>query len=85
MLYPSYPHFPYTPGEGIPGGGVIRKETGADQHFEWTAWVYGAPLMISHFYWAMGENVEPRWNSGDRCYRVVIKGDPPLEVRLMGG
>jgi 2,4-diaminopentanoate dehydrogenase len=76
---------PYTLGEGIPGGGVIRKGTVAGQHFEWTAWVDGAPFMIYHFYWAMGENVEPKWNTGDSCYRVVIKGDPSLEVRLMGG
>jgi 2,4-diaminopentanoate dehydrogenase len=76
---------PYTLGEGIPGGGVIRKGTVAGQHFEWTAWVDGAPFMIYHFYWALGENVEPKWNTGDSCYRVEIKGDPSLEVRLMGG
>ena len=76
---------PYTLGEGILGGGVIRKGTVAGQHFEWTAWVDGVPLMVYHFYWAMGEHVEPKWNTGDSCYRVVIKGNPPLEVRLMGG
>jgi hypothetical protein len=26
-----------------------------------------------------------RWDNGDSCYRVVVHGDPPLEVRLMGG
>jgi len=76
---------PYSLGEGLPISGVIRKGTVAGQHYEWTAWVDGAPFMIYHFYWAMGEDVEPRWNTGDSCYRVVIKGDPPLEVRLMGG
>ena len=76
---------PYSLGEGLPISGVIRKGTVAGQHYEWTAWVDGAPFMVYHFYWAMGENVEPRWNTGDSCYRVVIKGDPPLEVRLMGG
>jgi 2,4-diaminopentanoate dehydrogenase len=64
--------------------GVIRKGTVAGQHFEWTAWADGAPLMVYHFYWTMGENVEPRWDNGDSHYRVAIKGDPPLEVRLMG-
>lgn len=75
---------PYTLGPGIPGG-VIRTGTVAGQHFEWTAWVDGRPFMIFHFYWAMGENVDPLWNTGDSCYKVVIKGDPPLEMRLMGG
>jgi hypothetical protein len=75
---------PYTVGEGHPGG-IIRKGTVAGQHFEWTAWVDGVPFMIYHFYWTMGDNVDPKWESGDSCYRVVIQGDPPLEVRLMGG
>lgn len=65
--------------------GIIREGTVAGQHFEWTAWVDGAPFMIYHFYWTMGEHVEPRWNTGDSCYKVVISGNPPLEVRLMGG
>jgi hypothetical protein len=65
--------------------GVIRKGTVAGQHFEWTAWADGAPLMVYHFYWTMGDDIEPRWDNGDSCYRVVIHGDPPLEVRLMGG
>jgi 2,4-diaminopentanoate dehydrogenase len=76
---------PYTLGEGIPGGGIIRAGTVAGQHFEWTAWVDGKPLMVYHFYWIMGDHVEPKWVSGESCYKVVIKGDPPLEVRLMGG
>jgi 2,4-diaminopentanoate dehydrogenase len=76
---------PYTLGEGIPGGGVIRKGTVAGQHFEWTAWVDGAPFMVYHFYWTMGEHVEPKWDTGESCYRVVMHGNPPLEVRVMGG
>ncbi|WP_373080396.1 hypothetical protein [Zhongshania sp.] len=76
---------PYTLGEGIPGGGIIRTGTVAGQHFEWTAWVDGAPFMIYHFYWVMGEDVEPKWNSGDSCYLVQMHGNPPLEVRVMGG
>jgi 2,4-diaminopentanoate dehydrogenase len=75
---------PYTVGEGHPGG-IIRKGTVAGQHFEWTAWVDGAPFMVYHFYWVMGDNVEPKWDNGDSCYRVVMHGNPPLEVRLMGG
>ena len=76
---------PYTLGEGIPGGGIIRKGTVAGQHFEWTAWVEGKPFLIYHFYWTMGYDMEPRWDNGDSHYRVVIHGNPPLEVRLMGG
>jgi hypothetical protein len=78
---------PYTLGEGHPGGGVIRKGTVAGQHFEWTAWVDGAPFMVYHFYWVMGDgsDVEPRWENGESCYRVVMHGNPPLEVRVMGG
>ncbi|MDB6106504.1 MAG: dihydrodipicolinate reductase, partial [Gammaproteobacteria bacterium] len=75
---------PYSVGEGHPGG-VIRKGTVAGQHFEWTAWVDGAPFMIYHFYWTMGDDVEPKWDNGDSCYRVVMHGNPPLEVRVMGG
>jgi hypothetical protein len=76
---------PYTLGEGIPGGGIIRKGTVAGQHFEWTAWVDGAPFMVYHFYWVMGDDVEPKWNNIDGGYRVVMHGNPPLEVRVMGG
>lgn len=65
-------------------GGVIRAGTVAGQHFEWTAWSGGAPLITYHFYWTMGENVAPRWDFGDSKYRVVIDGDPPLELHLMG-
>lgn len=73
---------PYTLGEGRTGGGIIKKGTVAGQHYEWTAWVEGKPLITYHFYWTMGENVEPQWDIDSR-YQVVIDGDPPLEVRLM--
>jgi 2,4-diaminopentanoate dehydrogenase len=76
---------PYTLGEGIAGGGVIREGTVGGQHFEWTAWVDGKPFMIYHFYWVMGEHVEPQWLTGESCYKVAIHGDPPLEMHLMGG
>ncbi len=73
---------PYTLGEGRSGGGVIRKGTVGGQHYEWTAWADGAPLIIYHFYWSMGADIEPRWDIDSR-YQVVIEGDPPLEARLM--
>ncbi len=72
---------PYTVGEGHPGG-VIREGTVAGQHYEWTAWSNGSPLITYHFYWTMGDHVEPKWDNDSR-YQVVIEGDPPLEVRLM--
>jgi hypothetical protein len=65
-------------------GGIIRAGTVAGQHFEWTAWSDGAPLIVYHFYWTMGDDIEPRWENGDSQYRVVIEGDPPLELSLMG-
>lgn len=73
---------PYTLGDGYTGGGVIRKGTVGGQHYEWTAWVDGTPLITYHFYWSMGPDIEPQWDIDSR-YQVVIEGDPPLEVRLM--
>ena len=32
----------------------------------------------------MGQHLDPLWDNGDSCYRVRIKGDPPLEPKLMG-
>lgn len=65
--------------------GVVKKGMVAGQHYEWTAWVEGAPLIVYHFYWQLGEDLEPLWEVGEARYRVVIKGDPPLECHLMGG
>jgi len=73
---------PYSLGIGLPVSGTIREGTVAGQHYEWTAWADGKPLITYHFYWTMGEHVEPRWDIDSR-YQVVIEGDPPLEVRLM--
>lgn len=73
---------PYSLGIGLPISGTVRKGTVAGQHYEWTAWVEEKPLITYHFYWTMGEHVEPRWDIDSR-YQVVIEGDPPLEVRLM--
>ncbi len=73
---------PYTVGEGHPGG-VIREGTVGGQHYEWTGWSEGKPLITYHFYWSMGEHIEPQWDLDNR-YQVTIDGDPPMEVRLMG-
>jgi hypothetical protein len=75
---------PYALGQGLPETGLIKQGTVAGQHFEWTAWAGGVPLVVYHFYWVMGEHVEPQWLTHESCYKVVIHGDPPLEVRLMG-
>lgn len=72
---------PYTVGPEHPGG-TIRKGTVAGQHYEWTGWCEGSPLITYHFYWSMGDDVDPKWDNDSR-YQVVIEGDPPLEVRLM--
>ncbi len=76
---------PYSLGVGLPDSGVIRKGTVGGQHYEWTAWADGKPLMVYHFYWMMGQNLDPLWHTGESCYKVAIQGDPPLEVLLMGG
>lgn len=65
--------------------GVIRAGTVGGQHYEWTAWVDGKPFMTYRTIWTMGEHVEPRWDTSESCYRIVIEGDPPLEMKLMGG
>jgi hypothetical protein len=64
--------------------GVVKKGMVGGQHYEWTAWVEGAPLIVYHFYWQLGEDLDPLWEQGEARYRVVIKGDPPLECHLMG-
>lgn len=64
--------------------GEVKAGTVGGQHYEWTAWSEGAPLIVYHFYWQLGRDIEPRWEDGeDDCYRVRIKGEPPLEVKLM--
>lgn len=67
-------------------GGVIRAGTVAGQHYEWSAWTDGAPLITYHCFWTMGhEDIEPKWNCGNSGYRVEIEGDPPLKLTLSGG
>jgi len=65
--------------------GEVKQGTVGGQHYEWTAWCEGAPLVVYHFYWQLGEDLDPLWEQGEARYRVVIKGDPPMEVNLMGG
>ena len=72
---------PYSLGVGLPNTGVVRKGTVGGQHFEWTGWADGKPLIVYHFYWSMGADIEPRWDIDSR-YQVLIEGDPAIEVRL---
>jgi hypothetical protein len=63
--------------------GVVKAGTVAGQHYEWTAWSGGRPLITYHCFWIMGdEHVTPKWACGDSGYRVVIEGDPPMEVSM---
>jgi 2,4-diaminopentanoate dehydrogenase len=64
--------------------GVVKQGTVGGQHYEWTAWSEGAPLVVYHFYWQLGEDLDPLWEQGESRYRVRILGDPGLEVSLMG-
>lgn len=64
--------------------GVVKAGMVGGQHYEWTAWVEGAPLIVYRFYWQLGEDIDPLWEAGEARYRIVIKGDPGLEVSLMG-
>lgn len=64
-------------------GGTVRKGTVAGQHYEWTAWSQGRPLMTYHCFWVMGhEKLEPKWDCGDSGYRVRFEGNPPMEVAM---
>jgi hypothetical protein len=63
-------------------GGIIKAGTVAGQHWEWTAWVEGKPLVVFHLYYFVGEDTEPSWNLGDSRHRILIKGDPPIEMTL---
>jgi 2,4-diaminopentanoate dehydrogenase len=65
--------------------GLVRQGTVGGQHYEWTAWCEGAPLIVYHFYWQLGKDLDPLWEQGEDRYRIRIHGDPPLECSLMGG
>lgn len=64
--------------------GEVKAGTVGGQHYEWTAWADGAPFIVYHFYWQLGEDIEPLWEKGEAMYRIRIHGDYPLECQLMG-
>ncbi|MCB2060750.1 MAG: hypothetical protein R3E09_05050 [Novosphingobium sp.] len=64
-------------------GGVIRAGTVAGQHWEWTAWADGAPLITYHLYYILGNDMEPAWNLGESRHRILVEGNPSLELNLM--
>lgn len=55
--------------------GLVKAGTCGGQHYEWTAWSGGKPLIVYHFYWQLGTEIEPRWEEGEAKYRVRIHGD----------
>ena len=65
-------------------GGVVRKGTVAGQHYEWTGWSEGKPVIVYHCFWKMGEAYEPQWDCGHSGYRVRIEGHPALNLTLSG-
>jgi hypothetical protein len=73
-------------GTDMPGmAGVVSAGTVAAQHHTWTAWVDGAPLVVFHAIYTMGDDdIEPRWDWGWTRYRLVIEGEPPMELTLQG-
>lgn len=67
------------------GADVIEAGTVAGQEYEWTAWVDGKPFVVYHCVWKMGdEDVEPKLDCSASGYRVVLEGDPPMELNLAG-
>ena len=63
-------------------GGVIRKGTVAGQHWEWTMWTDGKPLLVYHLYYFLGNDTEPQWNLGESRHRIVFEGNPNMEMTL---
>jgi hypothetical protein len=63
-------------------GGVIRAGTVAGQHWEWTMWTEGKPLLLYHLYYVMGDDMEPNWNLGQSRHRIVFEGNPQFEMTL---
>ncbi|MCB2077156.1 MAG: hypothetical protein KDE55_05585 [Novosphingobium sp.] len=62
---------------------VVKKGTVAGQHYEWTGLSDGKPLVTYHCFWTMGaDNIDQPWECGDSGYRIVIEGDPPMEVTM---
>jgi len=63
-------------------GGVIRAGTVAGQHWEWTMWTDGRPLLVYHLYYFLGDDMEPQWNLGESRHRIVFEGNPGMEMTL---
>jgi hypothetical protein len=63
--------------------GEVKKGTVGGQHYEWTAWCEGKPLVVYHFYWQLGTDLQPLWEVGEDRYRIRILGDPGMEVGVM--
>lgn len=64
-------------------GGVVARGTVAGQHYEWTGWSQGEPLITFHCFWVMGqENLADEWDIGEDGYRVRFEGNPAFEVKL---
>jgi hypothetical protein len=63
-------------------GGVIRKGTVAGQHWTWTGWVDGKPVAVYHLHYRVGDDMEPDWNLGSSRHRIILTGNPNLEVTL---
>ncbi|MFK4873495.1 hypothetical protein [Novosphingobium sp. ZW T3_23] len=63
-------------------GGVICAGTVAGQHWEWTALVDGAPFLVYHLYYRMGEDMTPAWNLGESRHRILVEGAPSFELTL---
>lgn len=64
-------------------GRVVKAGTVAGQHYEWTGWCEGSPLVTYHFYWKMGDaDLSEDWVCGDTGYRIVIEGNPPMDLRI---
>ena len=67
--------------------GMVKEGTVGGQHYEWTAWADGKPLIVYNFFWQLGDStddLDPLWEEGESCYRVRLHGAPPMEVKLMG-
>jgi len=61
------------------GAGTIAKGHVAGQHYHYTGYVRGQPMIEFRTYWKMTDDMEPRWPYDATLeYRVEIEGDPPL-------
>ncbi|MCA9511731.1 MAG: hypothetical protein KC560_13560 [Myxococcales bacterium] len=59
--------------------GTIPEGRVAGQHYHYTGFVRGVPMIAFRTYWKMTDHMEPRWPYDATLeYRVEIAGDPPL-------